>query len=282
MSETETAFADADVDLPDAAPAARGDQQPADNSGDAFGKRANKRINNLLGRAKSAEDRMAHFERENAELRRASLQHGQARLTSDEARVKSEIEAAQRSVRQARDSGDTDAEMTAHGRLTTLTVDAGNIARDKAQIDQAVARVPEAPSAPAAMTSSMQAWSDQNEWFRSDESMTHAAMAFDRGARAKGLVPESPEYFAFIDHKMRASFAEYFEDDAPQVENDEPVRQAAPVTSAAPRRNTPGAPASGRVIRLTAEQRDIAKAMGLSDQQYAAAAATRSKDGTRL
>jgi hypothetical protein len=317
MSQSQAAFADAgaganghapdddgvDVHIDDTRPApereerqTRREQPAADRAGDEFGRRANRRISSLLGRAKSAEERAAALERENAELRHGTLRQGQARLTAEEERTRALLAAAQRDIRIARDAGDTETEMKAQTRLADLSAQAREIARDKQRVDFEASRVPAAPPAAPSLSPAMSAWKDANEWFQSDPAMTNAALAFHGDALGRGFKPESPEYFAHIDKQVRRSFPDYFGDDdahASQAREQDDGRDVeldtaaaaprAPIVAAAPRRNQPGAqgqPAK-RVIHLSAEQRAIAKSLNISDQQYAASLAKRANSGAR-
>ena len=272
---------------PPAAPHRAADATPADRTGDEFGRRANRRISSLLGRAKSAEDRALALQAENEALRRGALQTDQARLTAEEQRILAQKDQAHRDLVAARDAGDTAAEMKAHGLLTQLEVQSSRVGEFKAQVQQAVARAGTAPAAAPAPTEATANWMAENEWFNADSAMTHTALGFDRDAKRLGLKVDTPEYFAHIDKKMRAAFPEYFDEgegarspgngaaDGEEVELEPPARAVprAPAAAAAPRRNAGAPPPGGpgkRTIRLTVEELEVARSLKLSPQQYAA------------
>jgi hypothetical protein len=174
---------------------------------------------------------------------------------------------AERALRSAKEHGDVDAEMRASREMMSLQV---SLASTKA------AKQPEVPPERPKLSDAMQRWLDDgaDEWFNKDDAMTTASVGFDRAARRAGFAPESKEYFDFINDRMRKAFPENFETDEPE-HDDEPApaeKPARPVVAAAPARRavTPGQAAPSRTVRLSAEEMEVAKALGLSPQQYAA------------
>lgn len=236
-----------------------------------YSARVNKRVNGLLSRAKSAESRTERAESRTAELE-AEIRHLRtSRLVVDEDMLKSRAADTERALRHAKETGDLDAEMKAHREMVALEVSADRvrIAKSAAEHEPASRQAAQQPRA----SDATQAWIDQNsDWFKKDDAMTSAAVAFDKAATKSGLAVDSPEYFAFIDKKMRASFSEHFEDeDESEVEAPEPARHARPAVAAPSRRVTaPATPRTSGNVRLSAEQMEAAKACGMTPQEYAA------------
>jgi hypothetical protein len=160
------------------------------------------------------------------------------------------------------------------------------------------APVAKSNSAPAGVqyTKTTKAWIDANPWFRTDPDATATAMAADRVAtQTKGLVADTPEYWAFISdavnsvHEGLVQEPEGFRRPSKkdggdgQAGADHAAGSSAPDPAAAAAAGRPsaaggaapvsrGAPASrpGGDLRLTAEQLDAAKVAGVTPQEYLA------------
>lgn len=88
-------------------------------------------------------------------------------------------------------------------------------------------------------------------------------------AISEGIAPESPEYFAFINERMGYA-ARRAPAPAAEARPEPASRQPAARSYAAPvSRGEPTGSRNGTVIRLTAGQREAARASGLTDAEYA-------------
>ena len=247
-------------------------RQTKDVAEESYGARATKRINQLSSRAKAAEDRDARSNAEIVELRK-QLHHQAVRAAgADEEALQARVVNVQRVLRVAKESGDLDAEIKATDELMDLRVSLRGTMAAKAQVNREINETP----AEANKTSlAMQSWLDDdgnNEWFKKDQPMTLRAVELHNEAVGKNIRPESRKYFDYIDKKMKEEFSDYFNDgeDGPEVEVVEtPVRA---VVAAPARRTTSPATPTNRpgTIRLSSEELEVAKALGMTPQQYAA------------
>ena len=112
------------------------------------------------------------------------------------------------------------------------------------------------PVTGAVFTEKTQTWIDRNiEKWKDPEFRADAAGA-DAAAIARGLMRDTDAYFAFVDRRLGLSKQE--NEVQQQPEPQKTVSQRAP--SAAPSRNVPNTPGSGKkTIRLTGEQRAVAQ-----------------------
>jgi hypothetical protein len=96
-------------------------------------------------------------------------------------------------------------------------------------------------------------WQKQNQWFGQDKVMTGMALAVHEALKDEGIVVASDEYYKRIDQTMRQRFPEKF----PKAPSKSSI--VAPAT-----RST-----SSKRIVLTTSQQNIAKKLGLKNEQYA-------------
>jgi len=104
-------------------------------------------------------------------------------------------------------------------------------------------------------------WAAKNPWFGKDDHRDMTAIAYathETMIRDEGIKPDSDEYYEKLNATMTHRFPEYFE----SINKDsKPSSIVAPVS-----RKTG---AKSRTVRLTASQRSVAKALGVSDKDYA-------------
>lgn len=257
-----------DIDVPDLGTAdERGRSSIRDEGEEIYSEKVRKRINKEISRRKVSDDRASAAERRSADLERqlhATQQHSAA---ATERLIETRLQETERVLRSAKEHGDVDAEMKAQREMMSLSV-----SLDSVKVAKAAA--PAAPVARPELSSAMKGWLDDgnDNWFNRDDAMTTTAVGLDKAARRAGIAAESPEYFEFIDRKMKAAFPEHFaadEDDDEPIEVEKPAR---PVVAAAPARRavTPGQSVPARTVRLSAEEMEVAKALQMTPQQYAA------------
>ena len=129
-------------------------------------------------------------------------------------------------------------------------------AQQPAQQQQAAAREP-SPKA--------EQWSSKNEWFGTDEPMTLTAFSIHKSlVETEGFDPESDNYYAEIDRRMRDNFPHRF------TEADQGGAQPRRSNVASTGRAASGARKSGKKsVKLTPSQVAIAKKLGVSLEDYA-------------
>ena len=104
-------------------------------------------------------------------------------------------------------------------------------------------------------------WASKNEWFGKDSAMTYTAFDLHKKlTEQEGFDPNSPEYYAEIDKRMRIDFPQKFGNTTSQ-ESTKPTQTVA----SAKRSVNPGR----KTVRLTSSQVAIAKKLGVPLEEYA-------------
>ena len=184
-----------------------------------------------------------------------------------ESSVKEGMDAAQKQLAQAIESGDAKAQVEANKRIATL-------AFDNARLEQSKEIREEAPATPADVREPQQplsqvppadpqadAWAGKNSWFGQNRAMTFTAFEIHKDLVDKeGFDPKSDEYYAEVDKRIRVDFPHKF-DKSDNKYTTEPVQTVASVKrSVKPGRKT---------VRLTSSQVAIAKKLGVPLEEYA-------------
>ena len=106
-----------------------------------------------------------------------------------------------------------------------------------------------------------EAWAAKNSWFGTDRAMTYTAFEIHKDLTEKeGFDPNSDEYYAEVDKRIRVDFPHKFG----KTEN---KQTAAPVqtVASATRSVKPGR----KTVKLTSSQVAIAKKLGVPLEEYA-------------
>ncbi len=104
-------------------------------------------------------------------------------------------------------------------------------------------------------------WASKNEWFGKDNAMTYTAFDLHKKlTEQEGFDPNSPEYYAEIDKRIRVDFPHKFGNTNSQ-ESTKPTQTVA----SAKRSVNPGR----KTVRLTSSQVAIAKKLGVPLEEYA-------------
>ena len=190
-----------------------------------------------------------------------------------ETSISTGLEAAQKELAAAIESGDAQAQVEANKRIATL-------AFENAKLDQAKQGREERPQAenpvnlnqggqinqpamddPINPDPRAEAWAAKNSWFGSDRAMTYTAFEIHKDLTEKeGYDPNSNEYYAEVDKRIRVDFPHKFG-------NTETKQPTAPVqtVASANRSVKPGR----KQVRLTSSQVAIAKKLGVPLEEYA-------------
>ena len=107
-------------------------------------------------------------------------------------------------------------------------------------------------------------WKESNPWFGTNRSMTSYVFGLHEDLVVNGVDPRSDEYYDKINSEMRRRFPEQFDDDEEVVERPKATKRNTTVVASAKRTTSP------RKVRLTRTQADLAKKLGLTNEQYAA------------
>jgi hypothetical protein len=182
--------------------------------------------------------------------------------------VEGEIDEAKRLYKEAYESGDADALVLAQEQLTVAKMRAEKISSFKpaslqpqeTEVQIQPQQAPRPPDDPK-----LRAWQSENPWFGQNRKMTAYALGLHEDLVAEGIPAGSDDYYKAIDTEMRGRFSDAFESEKPSDANSSTKKSnvVAPATrSTAPKK-----------IVLTKTQVQLAKRLGLTNEQYARAVA---------
>jgi len=184
-----------------------------------------------------------------------------------ENRVTSGIDAAKAKLTTAREAGDINAEVEAQKSIAQLGIEEVRLnalkdrqSQEKEQevrtptLQDTVGRTP--PPDPKA-----EDWASKNEWFGKDNAMTYTAFDYHKKlTEQEGFDPNSDEYYAEIDKRMKLDFPHKFDNTKSQESTNRTQIVASAKRSVHPGRKT---------VRLTSSQVAIAKKLGVPLEEYA-------------
>lgn len=206
---------------------------------------------------------------ENKKLK-GSLNVGQTALLEQAKKVVSnEVDDAKRRYKLAYESGDSDALVDAQELLTTAKIKMDRVNNFKPALQDEETNVKiaprEVPRQPQADPKAAR-WQSENSWFGSDDEMTSFALGLHTKLIKNGIDPNSDDYYAKINSRIRQVFPENFGLDNNETET--------PQSQSAPRqKSNVVAPAtrstSSSKIRLTPFQVTMAKKFGVSHELMA-------------
>lgn len=215
-------------------------------------------------RARQELERLSQQLMEENKKLKGSVNKNQAALIEQARKTaQTEVDNAKVAYKQAYESGDSEAVLTAQEALTNAKIKSDKLANVKMptlqEEETPVASEPE--PAPAVLDVRAAEWQKANTWFGTDDEMTSFALGLHTKLLKQGVSPQSDEYYESINARMRQVFPDNFED-AAEPKAEEPKRNAnvvAPATrSTAPKK-----------VTLTKTQVQIAKRLGLTPKQYA-------------
>ena len=185
-----------------------------------------------------------------------------------ENRVTSGLEAAKAKLTAAREAGDINAEVDAQRSIAQLTVEETRLNALKERQSQDKEQAVKTPSLDQNLQGQTpppdpkaEDWASKNEWFGKDSAMTYTAFDLHKKlTENEGFDPNSPEYYAEIDKRMRIDFPHKFGNTTSQ-ESTKPTQTVA----SAKRSVNPGR----KTVRLTSSQVAIAKKLGVPLEEYA-------------
>ena len=185
-----------------------------------------------------------------------------------EHRVTAGMEAAKAKLAAAREAGDINAEVEAQKNIAQLGVEETRLTALKERQSQDKEQEVKTPSLKDTVDRQMpapdpraEAWAEKNAWFGKDSAMTYTAFDYHKKlTEQEGFDPNSDEYYAEIDKRMRIDFPHKFG----KTESQEPTKTTQIVASAT-RSVRPGR----KSVRLTSSQVAIAKKLGVPLEEYA-------------
>jgi hypothetical protein len=205
--------------------------------------------------------RLAHnLVEENKRLQGSLGQGQQALLEQAKKVVQNELDQAKQKFKSAYEAGDSDALVEAQEALAAAKYKAERVNNFKpavAQPQNPVVQPAPRPEQTVKVDSKAKAWQEANSWFGDDKEMTALALAVHQDLVESGVDTSSDEYYEKINSRVRKRFPEAFNSE----------KRKSSVVAPATRSTAP------RKIVLTQSQVQIAKRLGLTNEQYARAVA---------
>ena len=252
------------------------EQKQDDSKLEEYSKGVQSRIAKLTRKMREAErqrDSATEYARA-LENQRQEDQRKFSKLDTDywkrfETNVKTGMEAAQRELAGAIESGDAKAQVEANKRIATLAFENAKVEQAKEGREdvklsdggklptQTPRDLPyQQPTDPQA-----EAWASKNRWFGQDRAMTFTAFEIHKDLVEKeGYDPKSHEYYEEVDKRIRVDFPHKFG----KSETRQTTRPVQSVASAN-RSVKPGR----QTVKLTPSQVAIAKKLGVPLEDYA-------------
>ena len=188
-----------------------------------------------------------------------------------ETRVKTGLAAAKLALKNAIESQDVEAQIAAQQQLAALTMDEARVNSIKVANENRPKtkerevnitpqqRAPQQQSDPKA-----EEWASKNSWFGNDSAMTYTAFDIHKKlVEQEGFDPQSNEYYAEVDKRIRLEFPHKFDTSSTKVENN--TTKPTQIVASAKRSVKPGR----KTVRLTPSQVAIAKKLGVPLEEYA-------------
>ena len=208
---------------------------------------------------------------ENKKLKGSLHQNQSVILEQAKKVVAKEMEEAKRRFKEAYESGDADALTSAQEEMTVARIKAdrvNNFRPAPVQTEENRVQVQQPAQVRPKLDSKTQEWTERNTWFGNDDEMTSFALGFHNKLAKSGITPSSQEYYERIDSRMKQVFPDAFESDRTDASEDAtPSPKKSNVVAPATRSTAP------KKIVLTKTQVQLAKRLGLTNEQYARAVA---------
>jgi hypothetical protein len=257
------------------------EETKSDNELEDYSKGVQARIAKLTRKMREAERReQAAVDYAKAvEQKRLTLEKKFEKTDSDyiikkfESTISSGLEAAQKELAAAIESGDATAQVEANKRIATLAfenakLEAAKEGRQTVEAEKPVQNLSQGGDVNIPRTDDpinpdprAEAWASKNSWFGTDRAMTYTAFEIHKDLTEKeGYDPSSDEYYAEVDKRIRVDFPHKFG-------TTETKQTAAPVqtVASANRSVKPGR----KTVKLTSSQVAIAKKLGVPLEEYA-------------
>ena len=254
------------------------EQKQDDQTLEDYSKGVQARISKLTRKMREAERReqAALDYARGVEESRKSLQQRFERTDAQyvkkfETSINAGLEAAQKELAAAIESGNAEAQVEANKRIATLAFENAKLteAKEGREVKQAEkpvqlsdgGRLPqETPQQLPTPDPKAEDWAARNPWFGQNRAMTFTAFEIHKDLVNEGFDPQSDEYYSEVDKRIRVDFGSKF-DNSGQKQSTTPVQTVA----SANRSVKPGR----KTVRLTSSQVHIAKKLGVPLEEYA-------------
>ena len=188
-----------------------------------------------------------------------------------EEKIKAGLSAAQAKLASAREAGNIAEEVAANTEISRLAYEQARLDEVKSMAESEVTEKPVDRNVDIRLSQREQTtdpkaedWASKNKWFGTDSAMTYTAFDLHKKlVDEEDYDPQSDEYYAEIDRRIRLEFPHKFGTTNAQVENTAKPTQI--VASAKRSVNN----SSRKTVRLTPSQVAIAKKLGVPLEEYA-------------
>ena len=189
-----------------------------------------------------------------------------------ETRVKTGLDSAQKELASAIENSDAAAQIEANKKIAALSIDEARLNALKEQqtttkeepapkLSNAAPLPESAQQTPSAPDPRAEEWATNNSWFGKDRAMTYTAFEIHKDlTEREGYDPQTDEYYAEVDKRIRLEFPHKF--DKKESQTSKPTQNVASVKRSSNVR-------SGKTVRLTSSQVAIAKKLGVPLEEYA-------------
>ena len=192
-----------------------------------------------------------------------------------ESRVKTGLDSAQRELATAIENADAAAQIEAQKKIAALSIDEARLTALKEQQsikkEEPAPRLSDAANLPESTPQELpspdpkaETWANRNTWFGKDRAMTFTAFEIHKDlVEREGFDPQTDEYYAEVDKRIRLEFPHKFDTRDSQTSINKPTQNVASVKRS-------GNVRQGRqTVRLTSSQVAIAKKLGVPLEEYA-------------
>jgi len=188
-----------------------------------------------------------------------------------ENRVKDGLDSAQKQLAIAIENSDAAAQIEAQKKIAALSIDEARLNALKEQQKNKEVSAPKLSDANTLPESTPQSlptpdpkaedWASNNSWFGKDRAMTFTAFEIHKDlVEREGFDPQTDEYYAEVDKRIRVEFPHKF--DTKETQTSKPTQNVASVKRSAVRQGK-------QTVRLTSSQVAIAKKLGVPLEEYA-------------
>jgi len=188
-------------------------------------------------------------------------------LDTSEKQLTDKIELARAFYLEAFEEGDKNKVLKAQEMLNDAQSDLKNVTSVKSRYSEEYSEpVQQNAPAPAPRRRDRRAeeWAGNNEWFGQDNVMTAAALAIDADLKEQGYDPDDEDFYDEVNNRIQEAFPHKFGEVQERVQ--ENTNKPAQVVSGASR----SSPNSGRKIKLSKEDVNLANKWGIPLEKYAA------------
>ena len=181
--------------------------------------------------------------------------------------IKTGMESAQNDLARAIESGDAKAQVDANKRIATLAFDNAKLEQRKeraaeekpVQLSDGGQLPKETPRQMPQADPMAEDWASKNTWFGRDRPMTFTAFEIHKDVVKEGFDPNSDEYYAEIDKRIKVDFPHKFGNT--ETTTPKPVQSVASANRSVKQ--------GRKTVRLTSSQVHIAKKLGVPLEEYA-------------